>query len=196
MEAKGPRRRAPDERRDQLLNAAERVLLQRGLAATTVADVAAAAGVAKGTLYLYFASKDELLAGLRSRYLSKFTAAVGATVTGSVASPAKRLDRFVSGLFEFSVEHQELHHLLFHQAGFSEEDAFAGARRVLEQLVADGVEAGAFMVRDAHLATSFVLHGLHGTLVDALHAGAGQRRVAVVTAQELAANTLRNASGQ
>ena len=69
------RRRPADERVGQLLDAAESVLLERGLATTTIADVAEAAGVAKGTVYLYFGSKDALLAGLRARHLGRFVEA-------------------------------------------------------------------------------------------------------------------------
>src|SRR3954467_11397334 len=60
-------------RKEQLLDAAESALLARGLSATTVADVAHAAGVAKGTMYLHFESKAELLAGLRARYVDRLT---------------------------------------------------------------------------------------------------------------------------
>ena len=81
-----PRTQPADVRREQLLDAAEQVLVARGLRSTTVADVAAAAGVAKGTTYLYFASKDDLLAGLRARYLERFAAALD-------ARPARHGDR-------------------------------------------------------------------------------------------------------
>ena len=52
-----PRRQPPDVRREQILDAAQRVLLRRGPAAATMAEVADAASLAKGTVYLYFASK-------------------------------------------------------------------------------------------------------------------------------------------
>ncbi|MDF2743659.1 MAG: TetR/AcrR family transcriptional regulator, partial [Actinomycetia bacterium] len=75
--ARPPRRQPPDVRREQILDAAERVLVGRGLAATTMADVAEAAAVAKGTVYLYFESRAELLAGLRARYFERFAALLG-----------------------------------------------------------------------------------------------------------------------
>src|SRR5689334_6441034 len=116
------RRRAPEERTDALLDAAESLLLERGLSAMTVADVAEAAGVAKGTVYLYFDAKEALLAGLRARYLSRFVATVEPAVSSTRSGPATRLDRFVDGLFEFSIAHRALHHVLFHEAGFPEDD--------------------------------------------------------------------------
>ena len=52
--------RRKDERPGELIAAALELFVERGFAATRLEDVAARAGVSKGTLYLYFASKDEL----------------------------------------------------------------------------------------------------------------------------------------
>lgn len=53
--------RRPDARPREILNAALRVFAEHGYAATRLEDVAAAAGVTKGTIYYYFKSKDDLL---------------------------------------------------------------------------------------------------------------------------------------
>lgn len=172
------RRQPPDVRREQILDAAEAVLLERGLAATTVADVAAAASVAKGTVYLYFQSKTELLAGLRARYLERLIAALdGSPAPGPQAgrSYAARIERLVATSLDFAFAHHRLHHLLLHQAGFSERDVFARARAAIAALIEEGVAAGALQVPDAELATDFVLAGLHGTLVTAIHQPRSQR---------------------
>lgn len=50
----------PDDRLEQLVECAARVFIERGYARTQMADVAAALGVAKGTLYLYVESKEAL----------------------------------------------------------------------------------------------------------------------------------------
>lgn len=52
---------APDERRQQLLDAARICFARRGYHATSVADVIAQAGVARGTFYNYFISKRAVL---------------------------------------------------------------------------------------------------------------------------------------
>jgi AcrR family transcriptional regulator len=169
-----PRRQPAEVRREQILDAAERVVLEQGYAATTVADVAEAAGLAKGTVYLQFASKNDLVAALRARYLSRFVAALG---TGSHEKSArKRLLQVVHGLFDFSVEHHALHHVLFHETGFSEEDAFANARRLLVEVIRAGVDQGEFDVPDVNIAALFVLHGVHGALVAALHNNATRKQ--------------------
>ena len=50
-----------EQRRAQLLKAAQRVFTRKGFHAASVADVVAEAGVSQGTVYHYFASKEELL---------------------------------------------------------------------------------------------------------------------------------------
>ncbi len=61
--ASPPARRAGDKR-ERILDAAVRVFAKSGFHATRVSEVAKAAGVADGTIYLYFRSKDELLVSL------------------------------------------------------------------------------------------------------------------------------------
>jgi TetR/AcrR family transcriptional regulator len=55
------RRRLPEARPQQLLDAALALFVEKGFAATRAEEVAQRAGVSKGTLYLYYPSKEELL---------------------------------------------------------------------------------------------------------------------------------------
>lgn len=54
-------------RRAQLLDAATRVFAEKGFHGATVRDVARAAGLADGTLYIYFKGKNELMLGILDR---------------------------------------------------------------------------------------------------------------------------------
>src|SRR2546423_2420624 len=58
-----------EDRRKETLDAARKVFAEKGLSKATVADIAVAAGVAKGTVYLYFGSKEQLLGALRDRFV-------------------------------------------------------------------------------------------------------------------------------
>lgn len=55
----------PDKRR-QILSGAREVFLERGFDAASMGDIARAAGVSKGTLYVYFQNKEDLFAALVS----------------------------------------------------------------------------------------------------------------------------------
>ena len=84
-------RSAPaSDKRDLILRAATKVFAQNGFFQSQVADVAKAAGVAAGTVYLYFEGKDDLLVSIFERSMREVIAEGRAAVAG-VADPAERL---------------------------------------------------------------------------------------------------------
>lgn len=52
------------ETRSQILQAAEQAFYERGVARTTLADIAALAGVTRGAIYWHFSNKSDLLQAL------------------------------------------------------------------------------------------------------------------------------------
>ena len=69
------RRRQKEARPQQLLDAALMLFVEKGFAATRAEEVAQRAGVSKGTLYLYYPSKEELLKAVIREHLSSRIAA-------------------------------------------------------------------------------------------------------------------------
>jgi len=78
------------DRRDALLRAAIDTFAARGFFNAQVADVARAAGVAAGTVYLYFRSKDDLLISIFERTM-KEAIADGRQSLGALTDPVERL---------------------------------------------------------------------------------------------------------
>jgi TetR/AcrR family fatty acid metabolism transcriptional regulator len=68
------KKRRSRDKRDRILKAAVKVFARNGFHATRVSEVAKAAGVADGTIYLYFKSKDELLVSLFEDRIGKLLA--------------------------------------------------------------------------------------------------------------------------
>jgi TetR/AcrR family transcriptional regulator len=68
--ASPPRQRRKEARPQELLDAALELFVEKGFAATRSEEVAALAGVSKGTLYLYYPSKEELLKAVIRRNIS------------------------------------------------------------------------------------------------------------------------------
>lgn len=58
-----------NERRKEILDAAERLLVERPSGLASVEELAQASGIAKGTVYLYFPSKEEVLLALHERHV-------------------------------------------------------------------------------------------------------------------------------
>jgi len=80
----------PGDKRDLILRAATKVFAQNGYFQSQVADVARVAGVAAGTVYLYFKGKDDLLVSIFERSMNDVLAEVRAAIDG-VEDPAARL---------------------------------------------------------------------------------------------------------
>ena len=138
------------EKRELILRAATKVFAQNGYFQSQVADVARVAGVAAGTVYLYFKGKDDLLVSIfeRSRHevLGEARAAVDA-----VPDPAERLRKIahlhldrVGRDKDLAVVFQvELRQSVKFMERFSEtflQDYF----KLIRQAIADGQQTGAF----------------------------------------------------
>src|SRR5213595_460788 len=80
----------PGPKRDAILRAAIDVFADRGFFNAQVADVARAAGVAAGTVYLYFRSKDDLLVSIFERTM-RDALAEGRAMAAAVRDPRERL---------------------------------------------------------------------------------------------------------
>lgn len=92
-------RRRPQDRPEEILRAALDVFAEHGLAGTRVEDIAEAAGVSKGTLYLYFKGKEDL-------FKEAVRAQVRRTLEGlSAAAPPGeahgRLERFMDAYWAY-----------------------------------------------------------------------------------------------
>jgi AcrR family transcriptional regulator len=105
--------RQRQERATFILQAAEEVLLQKGYAAMSMDDIAARVGIAKGTLYLHFATKDELVFRLLERDLQRTLRMIedNATMEGSARD---RLTRILDALYQsWFGKHGQLLYLLY-----------------------------------------------------------------------------------
>jgi AcrR family transcriptional regulator len=89
-----------DFRRTQILDAARLTFGRHGLSRTTVAQIARAARVAKGTVYLYFRSKDEILHQLLDEDLTRLHDETVPAVAGP-GSIEDRLRLFLLGMLGF-----------------------------------------------------------------------------------------------
>ena len=94
------------QRRDEIMAAAKEVFARKGFHATTIADIAKQAGLAYGSIYWYFDSKDELFHALMAVEESALRAHVGAALAapGGSAEDARAEAQFraaVQATFEF-----------------------------------------------------------------------------------------------
>ena len=84
-------------KRDRILDAAERVFAQRGFFTAKVADIAKEAGVADGTIYLYFRDKESLFQELVRAMLSPLVVRLEAAPMADL--PARAIAEAIADLF-------------------------------------------------------------------------------------------------
>ena len=91
------RRRRKDARPQELLEAALAVFVEKGFSATRIDEVAQRAGVSKGTLYLYYTSKEDLLKAVIAEHLSDRIAEGAAMAAGFAGDTTTLLRELLVG---------------------------------------------------------------------------------------------------
>ncbi len=167
------RRLHPDARRAELIDAALRILRQRGDADCRVEDITAAARAAKGTLYLYFPSWEELLVAVRNRILDDYAAEVRGRLERHTAGDWKALlDDECVRFVDFVVDLGGLHQAIFH--GPIADRPIEGDRSAVHLIAGFlrlGIEAGALRPVNEEAAARLLFSMLHST-ADAIAQGA------------------------
>lgn len=166
----------PDVRRRQILTAVADLLLETGHDALTISRVADRAGVAKGTVYLYFDSKQALISALQAEVWDRMLEKPAALLDDPSVGWAERLDALVAEWVHTELRHRQLYHVLFHELGGGAEP-LGGARDLLVRLLRGGTEAGEFTVGDADLTADFLLHAYVGPCHHAVDPEASEERV-------------------
>jgi AcrR family transcriptional regulator len=168
------RARRSERRREELLDAAATLFRDKGVAATTVSEITDLAGVAKGTFYLYFDSKDHVVAGLHERLIDGMHALV---VDGYEQLDTDEywnvLDWVIGAITDFWIAHRETFAAIcrWGQAGELLEIEEAKDERMIALFDAGirvGMERGMVAVDDPLEAARYLFHGCRGATIHAL----------------------------
>ncbi len=176
--AKRLRTKPAETRREELMDAAQALFLDQGFDATSVDEIVKGAGVAKGTYYTYFKTKDEVLSALRERFIGSFQECLEAALDQRPADDwAGRLDAWIDAAVNAYLDQLALHDLVFHQFRPST-DRLHQANPVtthLGALIEAGAQAGAWAAgRPPRLAAAMVFSALHGAVDDSARPQPGQ----------------------
>jgi len=147
-------------RREEILTAARRVFAERGFRGTTIADIAEAANIALGTIYLYFPSKEEVFAALNQQLAGLITAAV--TDVPEPVSLEETVRRRVGQVFDVCARNRELVRLVVINSDPETEvtrrmrAADEDRNRPLTKALARAMGAGAIRQGDASIVAKLV----------------------------------------
>lgn len=157
------------DKRQRILDAAVRVFAKKGFYATRVSEVAKAAGVADGTIYLYFKSKEELLVSLFEDRVERLLAFLQTELPSSASAPEKlrRIIELQLGLLEGERNLAEVITVILRQSSkLMKEYAapkFTAYLDAIARVVADGQAAGELRSDvSPHLAARAIFGALDG----------------------------------
>ena len=160
-----PARAPVTDKREGIIRAAIRVFAGKGYFNSKVADVAAEAGIADGTVYLYFKSKDDILHSIFDRAMEEFISEGKKELEG-IDSPEERLrriaelhlerlgaDREMAVVFQVELRGSTKFMQEFSAAGFHD------YLEVIQKTVEDGQRSGAFRTDIKPVVASKILYG-------------------------------------
>lgn len=160
-----PARATVADKREAILRAAIKVFAGKGFFNSKVADIAGEAGVADGTVYLYFKNKDDILHSIFDRAMAEFIAE-GRKELAGITSPEARLrkiaelhlerlgaDRDLAIVFQVELRGSTKFMQEFSAAGFGE------YLDIIRQTIVDGQKAGVFRKDMKPVISAKILYG-------------------------------------
>ena len=178
MGVKERKEREKEFRREEILKTGEKLFIDKGFANTTMDELARECELAKGTIYLYFKSKEELLSGILYRVFTELYELMFSYQNG-ITNPIERLKRIGDAYFEFHEKYPEHFRLLndLHMTGkFYPETSYQTHSQLRERIkkiwelnmaiVQNGMDAGIFKASTDPLEVAISLWAISTTMIN------------------------------
>lgn len=158
-------RAAVTDKREAILRAAIKIFANKGFFNSKVADIAGEAGIADGTVYLYFKGKDEILHSIFDRAMDEFISE-GKKELNGITEPEERLrriaelhlerlgaDRDMAVVFQVELRGSTKFMQEFSAAGFHD------YLEIIRKTIEDGQRSGAFRTDVKPVVASKMFYG-------------------------------------
>jgi len=165
-----------ENRRSQILDTALKLFSQNGYHQTSISDIVQAAGIARGTFYLYFDSKQTIFHELLENLLHHLRTNIIGVDTSSEAPPIPlQLQQTVKRILETALENRALTQIIFREAiGIDEEmdqrleTFYDNLHTFIDLSLQAGQRLNLIREMDTHVAARCVLGSIRGVIEHAL----------------------------
>jgi len=185
------------DKRERILDAAERVFARHGFYNARVAEIAQVAGVADGTIYLYFKSKDDLLISLFESRMERLNTQLSEAVSTGTSAP-ERIQCFLDAYAALAKDNPNVAEVLTielrQSSKFMKEYAnprFGDFLRLLAGIIEEGQRAGELHDGIPPQTAARAMFGAIDELVLAWVLGGGEKFDIVRAAEQLGDMMLR-----
>lgn len=159
-------RRRKEARPEEIVEAALTLFVEKGFSATRMAEVAKQAGISKGTLYLYFDSKEKIFHAVIHNIISPMIEEVEVMVKNHDGSTEALIKKIVRGWWDgiWNTPLSGISKLIVSEAGnfpdmarFYMENVVKRVRYLLEKVIQTGIQRGEFRDVDIPTATRLLM---------------------------------------
>jgi AcrR family transcriptional regulator len=194
-------RRRPGSRQGELLDAAEALFVDRGIAATTVSDITEAAGVAKGSFYRYFDSKEHVIAALKERFADELILRVGRAAAAFDGDDVGAVvDAVVAESIAFLLSERGIVEVWRREPDGDGVDTWARSAEKLTAVyqagIAEGVAAGVLDCDDPRSTALLVMFAIEGAVGHAIRYGSPGQPELTAAAQVMVRRVIGLSSGR
>jgi AcrR family transcriptional regulator len=160
------KRKAADSR-NKIRTVALRLFVTKGIKSTTTREIAKRAGIAEGTIYKHFQSKDEIALELFINNIDVFREKLLENIENK-DEPKERLDRLIHNFFDFAKSHPEAYSYIM-DAHYTEVKKIPKDRPKPKDLFVEaihlGIEKGDFRKLDENLGAALVIGMINRTIL-------------------------------
>ena len=157
-------------KRQAIQDAVIRLICREGLKSVTMERVAQETGIAKGTVYLHYRDKQELLDAVKESSLTPMMTSVD-EVFHSDLEPEQKLRELVSRYFEYFDAHRDLFRVLIYerevirvQGSRYQSDRYRHMVQETARIINDGIRSGAFRRVDAHNVAAMFVESMYALM--------------------------------
>jgi AcrR family transcriptional regulator len=152
----------PAERRQELIDVAEQLFMEKGYGQTAISDIVKKLKVAQGTFYYYFQSKDDILDAVVEKNVSILKNSIKHLIGNGNSDPAIRLNEAINGILEFVIPRKEVMNYIHQDINAAmharlERVAVEHLIPILSDIVAEGNQQGRFRVNYPRETAEFLI---------------------------------------
>lgn len=141
----------PEVRKNELMDAAEQLFIEKGYDHTSASDIIRKVGVAQGTFYYYFASKDDILNAVIDRYTMRYIDFVKGIADDDEMSALQKVQSIVDKLISIKDRKKQLSEYLSLEGKVAKHERFQGQvgstiAPLITKIVKQGIREGVFEV--------------------------------------------------
>lgn len=157
----------PEERKKEIMDVAEELFLTKGYKATLVSEIVKNVGVAQGTFYYHFESKDAILFAILKEKLSYFTSGLERIVQNQEMDAIQKLKLVFKGFLSTNEDTKQgtddlSAHLTSQYHQMLDESRLKMFQPIIQSIVEQGIEEKTFIVNYPEEITEILFIGING----------------------------------